>query len=302
MANDKREGLPPGAKDSIKKIIRDLHGGTSLEKAKEEFRRTVGDASAEDIGRAEQELVEQGLPRDELRRLCDVHLAVMGDALHGQEAEVPPGHPVHTFKEEHKRILDFLDKLEKTVAEIKESPSKETIQQRLPLLKSVSEHLMEIEKHNEREENVLFPSLERRGITEPPAVMWAEHNDLREMKKRLHGLVDGAAGMDPHDFAKQASEVTANLVRTLSSHIFKENNILYPMALQTIPENEWPDIRRQCDELGYCCFTPESARACGDRAPARLGQSRPRRGKVPLLSRPARSRTNNLSGCSIPCR
>lgn len=216
--------------------------------------------SAEDIGRIEQELVREGLPHHELRRLCDVHLAVMGDALESQKTDVPPGHPLHTFKEEHKRILDFLDKLEKTVSEIKEAPSREAIDQRLPLLRSVSEHLMEIEKHNEREENVLFPYLEKQGITEPPAVMWSEHNDLRDMKKELHNLIDRAGEMSPQDFARQVSETSANLVRTLSSHIFKENNVLYPMALQTIPETEWPDIRQQCDELGYCCFTPESAK------------------------------------------
>ncbi len=44
---------------------------------------------------------------------------------------------------------------------------------------------------------------------------------------------------------------------TLRDHIFKENNILYPMAVQVILEPEkWADMKLKCDEIGYCCFTP----------------------------------------------
>jgi hypothetical protein len=46
----------------------------------------------------------------------------------------------------------------------------------------------------------------------------------------------------------------------LSGHFYKENNILFPAALEVIGESEWPEIRRQFDELGYCCFTPEPAK------------------------------------------
>jgi hypothetical protein len=43
----------------------------------------------------------------------------------------------------------------------------------------------------------------------------------------------------------------------LSSHIFKENNVLYPAALKVISEEEWSGIREDFDEIGYCCFTPQ---------------------------------------------
>ncbi|HLF85906.1 MAG TPA: hypothetical protein VI584_02375 [Nitrospiria bacterium] len=45
---------------------------------------------------------------------------------------------------------------------------------------------------------------------------------------------------------------------TLRDHIFKENNILCPMALQVIPEkNSWDKMKAECDKIEYCCFTPE---------------------------------------------
>jgi PAS domain S-box-containing protein len=39
----------------------------------------------------------------------------------------------------------------------------------------------------------------------------------------------------------------------------KENNVLFPTSLRVLAEDEWKDIRRQFDELGYCSFTPTGA-------------------------------------------
>ncbi len=58
----------------------------------------------------------------------------------------------------------------------------------------------------------------------------------------------------------QLDAVALALAEMLSSHFYKENNILFPAALEVIGESEWLDIRHQFDELGYCCFTPEPAK------------------------------------------
>jgi len=42
----------------------------------------------------------------------------------------------------------------------------------------------------------------------------------------------------------------------LPNHFYKENNILFPTALQVFTEQEWVDSRKEFDEIGYCCFTP----------------------------------------------
>ena len=40
-------------------------------------------------------------------------------------------------------------------------------------------HFRDEELHYQREENVLFPYLEKHGITEPPAIMWMDHDRIR---------------------------------------------------------------------------------------------------------------------------
>jgi hypothetical protein len=58
----------------------------------------------------------------------------------------------------------------------------------------------------------------------------------------------------------QLQDAALTLSETLSNHFYKENHILFPTALKAIEAQEWSDIKRQFDEIGYCCFTPESAR------------------------------------------
>ena len=104
-----------------------------------------------------------------------------------------------------------------------------------------------------REENALFPVLERHGISEPPAIMWMEHNQLRE-KKQLKALIENATKMGFSDFKRQLGELAK--VDMLNSHIYKENNILFPAAQRLVTEQEWTAVREDFDEIGYCCFTP----------------------------------------------
>lgn len=253
-------------KKSIKNLIKQLHAGREPEEVKEKFKDVLKNTGPVEIAQAEEELIEEGMPAEEVRRLCDVHLAVFRERLDEHEVKVAPGHPVDTFMEEHKIISQFLADLTNVAENIKSAKDFESVREEIHKLAHVAEHLTEAEKHNVREENVLFPYLEKHGITQPPAVMWSEHNELREAKKKLHELVTKREALGFRDFVRQLEEVTPSLVETLSSHIYKENNILYPAALRTITKEEWTEIRKECDELGYCCFTPQPIAATVEEA------------------------------------
>jgi PAS domain S-box-containing protein len=84
-----------------------------------------------------------------------------------------------------------------------------------------------------------------------------EHNQLREKKKQLKRLVKNVTNMSFQDFKRQLSELANSIGSALNSHIFKENNILFPAAQRVVTEQEWTAIRTDFDEIGYCCFTPE---------------------------------------------
>lgn len=88
--------------------------------------------------------------------------------------------------------------------------------------------------HHGKEEDVLFPLLEQRGIPRqggPVGVMLAEHEQGRDCVRRM----DEAAQQHDHAaFAKAAAEYVA----LLEQHITKENTVLFPMADRCISDED----------------------------------------------------------------
>jgi PAS domain S-box-containing protein len=245
-------------KKMLKEVIKELHGGASPTEVKEKFKQVLKDTKPEDIAKIEQELVKEGMPREELQRLCDVHLAVFGEQVQGQELHISAGHPISILIEEHRVMLEKAERLEILVKMLEEACDSVHVGDALTELQSVVKDFQDSEKHYLREENVLFPTMEKHGVTEPPAIMWMEHNRIREIKKKLYDLVEKWNTMPYSDFKTRLNKSAGPLCSVLPDHFFKENNILFPTALQVVTDEEWEDIRREFDEIGYASFTPPS--------------------------------------------
>lgn len=175
-----------------------------------------------------------------------------------EKLQLNPGHLLHTMILEHEIILNFLNELEQLNQAIwkKESLDNETEENKK--LKHIAKHLVEAEPHHEREEKVLFPEIEKRGVLGPPEMMRMEHQELRQYKKELKELAETIQSLDSDAFRKRLEEIAHFIIPILRDHIFKENNILYPMALEAIPEDTvWQEMKLKCDKIGYCCFTPK---------------------------------------------
>lgn len=248
--------LSADKKRMLKEIVKQLHDGVPPQEVKEKFKQILKDTSSEDVAKIEQELVKEGMPREELQRLCDVHLAVFGEQLEKQELQTPPGHPISILMEEHKILTQRAERLGILAKMIEEACDVVYVGDVLTEVQGIVKDFVDAEKHYLREENVLFPMLEKHGITEPPAIMWMEHNQIRDIKKRLRSLVENWNAISFYDFKTQLGEVAKPLCSILPSHFFKENNILFPAALQVVTSEEWEEARKEFDEIGYCCFTP----------------------------------------------
>jgi PAS domain S-box-containing protein len=244
-------------KKALKEILKQLHAGVPPENVKERFRQFLEGVSPLEIAKIEQELIGEGISREEIQRLCDVHLAVFKEQLEKQRVEAASASPINILLEEHKMLQQITQTLGLLADKVEKAESLNAVKEELAQLRHVADELLDAEKHYLREENVLFPILEKHGITEPPAIMWMEHNQLREKKKQLKGLVENAANMSFPDFKRQLSELANSIGSALNSHVFKENNILFPAAQRVVTEREWTAIRTDFDEIGYCCFTPE---------------------------------------------
>src|SRR3990170_8537374 len=98
-------------KKVFKEVIMQLRSGASLQEVKKSFRQVLEGIDAMEIAEIEQELVTEGMPREEIRKLCDVHMAVFREELEKQKLDVPVGNPIGILMEEHKIMLQLTEKL-----------------------------------------------------------------------------------------------------------------------------------------------------------------------------------------------
>jgi DUF438 domain-containing protein len=233
----------------LREIIGALHDGGSLEEAKKRFAEAVGDVEASEIAAMEQELIKNGLPVSEVQRLCDVHVGAFRHALDEHaEVQVPTGHPVDTYLAANKVITGLADELGEATRDVERGDDAGAAFEKAL---SVVDKIGGIENHYQRKENQLFPILERHGITGPSQVMWGVHDEIRA---RLKTVREAARAKDPEKFVAEAPALARDLVEM----VYKEEKILFPMSLQTLASEEWGEIRRGEDELGYVLAKPSA--------------------------------------------
>ncbi|MCX7767239.1 MAG: DUF438 domain-containing protein, partial [Candidatus Sumerlaeia bacterium] len=247
--NDKREQL--------KEMIRELHSGVSPEKVKEKFKQFLKALGPVEITRLEEELIKEGFSVDEIRRLCDVHLELFRENIETPNLDVKPGHPIFILLKEHEYLKGVLLELKQLTPILAGSKSFDEIEWKKT--EALLADLKEYNQHKIREENCLFPYLEKYGVTQPPAIMWMEHDEQRtKIKKASLLLAEKAKGDFESTKQKIIDEINV-LVELINNHFYKEEHILFPTALKLFSEASWTEIKAAMDDLGYCSFTPRSA-------------------------------------------
>jgi PAS domain S-box-containing protein len=236
----------------LKELIIELHNGKSAEEVKTRFEKLIEGVSPGEISEMEQALIMEGMPVEEVQRLCDVHAAVFKGSIEEihrpQKPEDAPGHPVHTFKLENRELEKLVNGRIKTHIENFRNDDK---QENIDTLAEDFAALWEIDRHYSRKENLLFPFMEKYGITAPPKVMWGVDDEIRNAIRETRRLLSNYSG-NRDEVAAKADEAANKVIEM----IFKEENILFPMVLETLTEDEWIKIEEGSDEIGYCLTRP----------------------------------------------
>jgi uncharacterized protein len=167
---------------------------------------------------------------------------------------LPANHPIRVMMEEHEIILRVLDRLERAALAAQRDGNLDPRAPELAIVGEIADMLLAAEPHHQREEQALFPRLEDAGVEGPPHVMRIEHVALREAKHELQALAAAAATTDPQAFRERLVGIAGYLVPELRAHIQKENQILYPMALEVLSADAWREVERECDRIGPCAF------------------------------------------------
>jgi len=234
----------------LKDIIHELHEGGNLEEQKKRFADLIRDISPTEISEMEQKLIEEGMPEEEVKRLCDVHVQVFKESLDGQPVpSAIPGHPLHTLTEENRALEKILTDFKGLLERVAPADGGVSLKKLKSGIRSVLEELAEVEKHYLKKENQLFPLLESKGVSGPSKVMWAIHDDIRMMIREFRGLLVDEKAAELVAAGRRLSEMMADM-------IYKEEKILLPMSLESLDEKDWARVKKGEEEIGYAWVTP----------------------------------------------
>ncbi|MCC8361210.1 DUF438 domain-containing protein [Salinimicrobium sediminilitoris] len=150
---------------------------------------------------------------------------------------LPKGHPVNIYSEEKELIQALGKELLET------NPEKENQK-----FYNIFNQLQQIERRFERKENQLFPVLEQKGWTGPSKNMWSFHDTIREQFRILRKKVEN------RNFS-EATQDAQYLVSSIFRLLLVEDSVLFPNALELLTEEDWKQVRKGEEEIGWMLKT-----------------------------------------------
>lgn len=234
----------------IKKLteyLRRLGAGEELEEVRKDFVKEFSDVQASEIMEAEQELMKQGTPLEEVQRLCDVHAALFhgvtpeeemkkrqsfeqkeygNKSQQAQELEQVEGHPLYTLTKENQALLKLLQQFAESEDE--------------NLLSIIGQFAV----HYAKKGDLLYPHLKvKYGIAGPSDVMWTVDDEIRDEYSAL---------MRESQRGDEWNKRLRAVLKRIEEMVHKEQNILFPICAVNFTKEEWMGIYRDAKDYIVC--------------------------------------------------
>ena len=215
-------------------------GKISLEEARKALKDRVQHLAPYEIAIIEQEMVEE--TEDEcIKEDIQAMLEVFQDVLVTKDQELPENHPISCYRRENAKMKELLLSVEDLV--------------QYPLIKNqwleLYEDLLKFKIHLSRKQNQLYPVLEKKGFTRPTTTMWTLDDFIRDEIADCYNLL---LEDKEEEFIGKQAELVAD-VRDLMD---KEENILYPTALEMINEEEFRYMAEGDQEIGFAYISVQA--------------------------------------------
>lgn len=204
-------------KGKIKSYIKRLSAGEELESVRKDFKENFDGVSSSEIMDAEESLLDEGMDKEEVRRLCDVHSALFHGMTIAEEKKIVYDNPVlNLLQDENNEIKDLILKTKAYYGgEICENPLEEL--QKL------------LNSHYRKKGDLIYPLLESKyNKSGPSEVMWGvDYEILRNIKKALK---------------KNDKDLLEETIIRAEEMTYKEENILYPLLEENLSDEDYSNI------------------------------------------------------------
>jgi len=159
--------------------------------------------------------------------------------------------PLQQLKDEHKSLRENMDRFYEIAEEIEYESGPEVLELFSELFKRVSVFNNELEAHSKREDEGLFPMMDRRLGDKDRTIETMEY-EHRKAEQHLRDFLDEAAlvGEDIDEYDAQTITVYAvQAYATLTQHFAKEENMLFPLAERILSAEEKDELARLLRDL-----------------------------------------------------
>lgn len=264
-----------GRTELIKEYIKRLSKGEELDNVRADFVKNFNDVDASEIMQAEQEIIKEGVPLEEVQKLCDVHSALFHGATREEKIANAEKAAVEAMKRNRKNNVSYNDKIEKCsvlraidghplntfTKENKElekllTKAKRELSENSDISPDLMQKIREISIHYAKKGDLLYPHLKvKYEISGPSDVMWTVDDEIRDAFSSL-------AKASVHNAAWK--ENMNSLITRAEEMIYKENNILFPICAVNFTDEEWRQIYIDSKDYSDCFGVKNTSWSDGD--------------------------------------
>ncbi|ABR47644.1 Domain of unknown function DUF1858 [Alkaliphilus metalliredigens QYMF] len=212
-----------------------LNGEISLEEAKIKMQASFDQVTAQEFAICEQYLQKYGISDDVLAERMEEIIEIFDGVLVTTKLNLPSGHPIRTY-------LDEVDAIRRILGEMREMSKKKFIKNQWA---QYYDQLGEINIHFARKQNQLFTALEKKGFDKPSKVMWTLDNNIRDMIKKAKEYLET-------DQDNAFLEIQDEVIEMVEDMMVKEEEILFPTTMDLLTDEDFIEMRKGDDEIGYC--------------------------------------------------
>jgi uncharacterized protein len=238
--------------DQLVCFTRDLINRKEVKQLLLQHRTIVDTITPSETMQVFDRLLNEGLEFETVKSSVGKIINVFYRSLGSFNWEKPgKGHFLYYLMFENREVEKLMNKLKAAVKAYNIATADE-LPANLLQLKQLIYHLKDYELHYIKKENLLFPFIEK---TFPRykclQLMWSFHDDFRSCMKVLINLLQ----QEVPDKSIMNKEL-GRLFFIVMPVIFREEQIIYPVAIRAIPENAWNEMFQQSFETGWCYIEP----------------------------------------------
>ncbi|MCK4998138.1 MAG: hemerythrin domain-containing protein [Anaerohalosphaera sp.] len=241
--------------DILTRLLKRIGQGEDPGSLRKEATRLAPVIHPTDFATAKRNLIRAGYSAHLVRQLSSAFmlLGLLEDQGAAIKAKLPENHVLKMVMAEHDLVRCFISDLQQLADRIDKLDNMTDVDTHFRRLSHIVEHLDGMEEHIQREEDVIFPYLKKHGWASLCATAQSEHVYIRVAVTDMIDLISEFNNNKFAQFKAKLNSTTKYLCPLVRKHLFQEECVLYPIAIEVIKESSvWQKMKDICDEIGYC--------------------------------------------------